>query len=792
MKNSIILAMMAITFHVSGQDLSGVSVDNMSDVQIQSILSQGAARGLSVDNGEALAISMGLPPEEAKKFQNRVKQLQGGATTDTGGILAPTASAETEAEERAEGRIAATAMAAEKQTVQNKQASSVYGQQLFRNGNLDVYERSLDAKAPDNYIIGAGDELTVSVSGTAFFNATYSVDSRGRITMNQGGSLNLRGLTFKQVERLIKARLRPYFNMSSNEVNITLAYSRTITVNIVGEVTQPGSYKLPAINTAFNALIAAGGPNNLGTLRNIEVRRNGKVIKTLDVYEYLLNPDSHKDFFLQDNDYLFVGLPQAVVGIEGAVSRPMRYELKQGESLQDLLTYAGSRTANAFMDLVQVKHLGASEVELIDVQASELGQFVLTDLDEVLVPVAQRSMERFVNVMGAVKQPGLYQYVEGMSAKALIDLAGGLHKDALLTRAYVRYEEEDKSSSLVAFSLSEADAMTLASKHELIVSFKPDVDAGFTVSIRGAVQTTSDQPFSEGMTLGDMIQMAGGLIPSADYSRIEISRLKAFDDFVNGVNLASNIDVETISLPSLVSRHDLSDKVLQFKLQPFDLIVVREIPEYHMQEMVTLSGEVRYPGAYPLMHKDEQISSVIERAGGVTSYSDVANAAFTRATNPNMVLHLDKALAKTSSKFNYQLKPGDEIHVPLNQSMVSIIGNGHEKFTYNQESVVNGPLLNNARANAYINRYALGFAKKAHRSRLFVSYPNGDVDRTVNYGLFLLYPKVKPAGTIHIAVRPEKEKKNERDVEPLDMNQVVATLAATMSSFATMYMLITR
>jgi protein involved in polysaccharide export with SLBB domain len=470
----------------------------------------------------------------------------------------------------------------------------------------------------------------------------------------------------------------------------------------------------------------------------------------------------------------------------------MRYELKQGESLEDLLTYAGSRTANAFMDLVQVKHLGTSEVELIDVQASELGQFVLTDLDEVMVPVAQRSMERFVNVMGAVKQPGLYQYVEGMSAKALIDLAGGLHKDALLTRAYVRYEEEDKSSSLVAFSLSEADAMTLASKHELIVSFKPDVDAGFTVSIRGAVQTTSDQPFSEGMTLGDMIQMAGGLIPSADYSRIEISRLKAFDDFVNGVNLASNIDVETISLPSLVSRHDLSDKVLQFKLQPFDLIVVREIPEYHMQEMVTLSGEVRYPGAYPLMHKDEQISSVIERAGGLTSYSDVANAAFTRASNPNMVLHLEDALAKTSSKFNYRLQPGDEIHVPLKQSMVSIEGIGHEKYSFNQNLVVNGPVLNNKRANAYINRYALGFAKKAHRSRLFVSYPNGDVDRTVHYGLFLLYPKVKPAGTIHILIKPEKEKKDDRDVEPLDINQVIGTLAATMSSFATMYMLITR
>lgn len=791
MKHSIILAMMAITFHVSGQDLSGVNVDNMSDVQIQSILSQGAARGLSADNGEALAISMGLPPEEAKKFQNRVKQLQGGATTDTGGILAPTASAETEAEERAEGRIAATADSLEKQTVQNKQVSTVYGQQLFRNGNLEVYERSLDAKAPDNYIIGAGDELTVSVSGTAFFNATYSVDSRGRITMNQGGSLNLRGLTFKQVERLIKARLKPYFNMSSNEVNITLAYSRTITVNIVGEVAQPGSYKLPAINTAFNALIAAGGPNNLGTLRNIKVRRNGKVIQTLDVYEYLLNPNSHKDFFLQDNDYLFVGLPQAVVTVEGAVSRPMRYELKQGESLQDLLAYAGNRTANAFMDLVQVKHLGTSEVELIDVQAAELSQFVLTDLDVVIVPVAQRRMERFVNVMGAVKQPGLYQYVEGMSAKALIDLAGGLHEDALLTRAHLRYEEDDKSSSVVAFNLTEADAMTLGNKHELIVSFKPDVDAGFTVSIRGAVQTVSDQPFSEGMTLGDMIQMAGGLTPNADYSRIEISRLKAFDDFVNGVNLASNTSVEIVSLSSLASRHDLSNKAFQFKLQPFDLILVREIPDYHMQEMVTLSGEVRYPGLYPLKHKGERISSVIERAGGFTNYSDITNAALIRATSPNIVLHLENAVTKTQSRFNYRLHPGDEIHIPESKSMVTIDGQGHEKYTYNQDSVVNGPVLNNARANAYINRYALGFAKKSHRSRLFVSYPNGDVDRTVHYGLFLLYPKVKPGGTIHIAIKPEKEKKD-KSAEPLDVNQVIATLAATVSSFATMYMLITR
>ena len=344
----------ALSATLAAQDLTSVKVDNMSDDEIRAVLNAGAAKGIDINEGEKIALGMGLAPAEAAKFKALVDQLNGKNkpretpqtsqvtaanpevpnTVPNDATLGSSVSVETavleQAEVQSEAAVAIAGTTEESTTPGDQLPVNLYGQQFFRGADLRVFERSLDAKAPDSYVLGEGDEIGVSVYGTAYFNEVYKVDSRGSITIKNIGTISVRGLTFAEMRQTLKGRMMPYFNFNSNEVAFTLAYSRTITVNIVGEVVKPGSYKLPAVNTAFNALMASGGPSDLGTLRDIKVVRNGKVVRSLDVYKFLLNPVAANDYYLQDNDYIQVGTAHNVVTVTGSVKRPMRYEMLPG------------------------------------------------------------------------------------------------------------------------------------------------------------------------------------------------------------------------------------------------------------------------------------------------------------------------------------------------------------------------------------------------------------------------------------------------------------------------------
>jgi hypothetical protein len=324
---------------------------------------------------------------------------------------------------------------------------------------------------------------------------------------------------------------------------------------------------------------------------------------------------------------------------------------------------------------------------------------------------------------------------------------------------------------------------------------KPDFDAGMQVSIGGAVRDAKSFTFAEGMTLGDVLRLAGGLKPNADYQRVEVSRLNAFSEFQKGTNR----EVRTIALltevpAELVRDLSATSPALDFKLQPYDQIVVREIPEYKMQEFVYIGGEVQYPGYYPIMKRDEKLRSLIGRAGGPTRYADVKNATLNRTGAPNIVLNLRKAMLKRRSSFNYILLPGDALEIPRTDNLVSIVGTGHNYYENASKFEVNVPFTSARSARRYVKEYALGFAKKADRAGLYVDYPNGNVDRTKNFGLFKDYPRVKQGATIHIALIPEKikDEKEKRERKPFDMNQAVATVAASITSFATLYIILNR
>ena len=916
MKRILFLIVLLVTTVLSAQNLSGIKVDDLSDAQIRSILAQGKERGLDINEGENVALSMGLSKTEAAKFRARVEALNGpskpntaqgtgaavnevAGTVASGETLGNTANVETEVLEQAEIKSeAAVAIAGTEETVAAPGEDlpvNIFGQQLFRGANLKIYERSLDAKAPDHYILGMGDELGVSVYGTAFFNEVYKVDSRGYIAINNVGNVAVRGLTFAEARNVIKGRMAPYFNLSSNTFAFNLAYSRTVTVNIVGEVINPGSYKLPAINTAFNALMAAGGPSDIGTLRDIKVIRGGKVVKTLDVYAFLLNPVADNDYYLQENDYISVGTHHHFVTIAGAVKRPMRYELLPGESLAQAIQFAGGFASNAYTDAIQIQRQAAEEQILMDVASDQMGM-AMNALDIVRVKTKNNELKQVVSIYGGVQQPGNFRFEAGITLRSLIEKAGGIRQDSIVAidkawmvrmrpdftryytpidiqgvladvehpdnrllkakdqititlkkdysdeervsitgavrnpfvmnyaegltvanmlqmadgirfetfsdRAYLTRTREDLTQEIMELDLasiladpSGASNVSLQPRDVINVLAKPDVDAQMVVSVAGAVRSPKRFTYAEGMTLGDALRLVGGLLPNADYTRVEVSRISAFDNIAKGTNREIRTMALMTAVPQELSRNLNADaEELNFPLQPYDQVVVREIPDYELQELVLIQGEVRYPGYYPLLRKDEAMLSLIQRAGGLTRFADAKNASLTRNGAPNIVMNLKRAMINRRSRYNYELLPGDALLVPLSENLISVIGGGHKFFDNTQESTLNAPYVPQKRARYYVKHFALGFNTEAARSNTYVKYPNGEVRRTRNFGLFKVYPKIHKGATIYtvVKVKEERERRQKRETKPLDMNQAVATVTAALTGFATLYVLMTR
>jgi len=920
LKRFLFLAAILVTTVLSAQDLTGIKVDDLSDAQIRAILAQGKERGMDINQGEQVALSMGLPAAEAAKFRQRVEALNGqskpntsqgtGAAPSTRALEVPgtvassatlgnTANVETEvlqqAEIKSEAAVAIAGTSEQSTAPGEGLPTKVYGQQLFRGADLRIYERSLDAKAPDHYILGTGDELGVSVYGTSYFNEVYKVDSRGYIAINNVGNVAVRGLTFAEARNVIKGRMAPYFNLGSNTFAFNLAYSRTVTVNIVGEVVNPGSYKLPAINTAFNALMAAGGPSDIGTLRDIKIVRSGKVVKTLDVYAFLLNPTSENDYYLQENDYISVGTNHNVVTITGAVKRPMKYELLPGESLNQAIAFAGGFASNAYTEVVQIQRQETEESILMDITKPDFGM-ALNALDIITVKKKNDQLKQVVTINGAVFQPGPYRFEAGLTLLELIEKAGGIKQDSIIAldkawmvrmrpdftryytpidiqgvladanhpdnkvlkakdiititlkkdysdeeqisisgavrspfqmkyaegltvanmlemadgikfetfadRAYLTRTRSDLTQEIIELDLAavildpnSSANLTLQARDAISVLAKPDVDAGMGISVAGAVRNPKRFNYAEGMTLGDALRLAGGLNPNADFTRVEVSRISAFDNFTKGTNREIRTTALITSVPQALSRDLNADsEELQFVLQPYDQVVVREIPDYELQELVLIQGEVRYPGYYPLLAKDEKLASLLRRAGGLTRFANTRNASIQRGGHPNIVMNLQRATANPVSKYNYRLQPGDVLSIPRQENLITITGAGHKYFENTYESTVNTPFVSGKRARYYVRQFALGFTRDAARADTYVKYPNGKVSRTINLGLLKVYPRIQKGATIYTSIKTkeEREKREKRDVKPLDWNQAVATVTSAIMGFSTVYVLLTR
>ena len=776
---SIFIALL-LGLNLQAQSLTGVKIDDLSDAQIQAILDRGTSQGMSQDQGEQWALSMGLSPEEAVKFKARAEALN--ATNAASGdqnfgsvdfISGPRKSLEKNRKDSVAPLM------------RDMDPSDVFGHALFQNATFEVFNQSTDAQAGPDYILGVEDEIAISIYGTSFYQKVYTVGQDGSISMDTWGKLYVSGLPYEEVQKLIKSKVKPYFNLASNEIKISLSYSRAISVHLVGEVSRPGTYTFPALNSAFNALAMAGGPTSRGSVRAIEVVRNGKVVSVFDLYAFLFQSGKGPQVYLQDNDYLRVAPLGAVVRVDGEVRRPFAYEVKPSETIAEALSFAGGITENGKTDGIEWYH-GFS---LISVDQHN-GSTLVTG-DSIYVPMKLNELRNFVSVQGGVEAPGKYEFTSNMSLSDLIKLSGGLQPDAL-DPLYVTRETASKTRTFLEVKWADASVFMLQVRDRLTVLEVPDADLQ-GISVQGAVRNPIKVAFSEGMTLGDVLRLAGGLKAEADYRRVEVSRLGAFNSYTSGTSTDVYQTALITAVPKELSRNlSAHDKSLDFPLQPYDQVVVREIPDFSLQSTVFIGGEVQYPGIYVILSKGEKLTSIIERSGGLTTSAFVAQGSIVRVGKRNVRLDLQKALKQPESSLNLVVLPGDTIRVPSVEGLVKIVGPGTMYFVRNGQNEFSVPFEVGRRTTYYVNNFGLGFAKRANRAKTYVQYPNGKFDKTRNYGLFRVHPIVRQGATIHTVLKESRGKREKAAPKALDWNQVVASLTSAAMGFGTVYTLLTR
>lgn len=771
----------------------------------------------------------------------------------------------------------------------------IYGQQLFRDRRLSIYRQTSELTVPDDYLLGPGDQLVVSIWGqVAAYSEDLQVNAEGYVIPKTLSRVYLTGLTYGQAKRQLQAVFAQRYPVDRTNFAVSLSVARTVDVNITGEVFDYGSFRLSALNPAFNALVATGGPTDIGSVRNIMLYRSGQPPIRLDVYQYLLDPSGKGNIYLQNGDNLFVPVAQRVVGIEGAVRRPARYELIAGEQLRQLLEWAGGLRGDAYTASVQVARIVNQQRIFLDVNLADLlarnQDFDLLDGDVVTIRDISAAAENFVNVEGAVEFAGSYAFSKDLKITDLLTRAR-LRKEARTDFAYLQRTRTDGTSEYLSINLAAALAdpagtanTALQPRDRLIVFAQSRFVDEANIQSEGAVREAKTLPFDAGRQLrvSDLIALSGGLRPDAtdfaylirtqldnpeekSYIRIDLSAIaanpKAQDNLVlepfDRLTVQSktlfhdvyNVQVkgavrnpgdyqwdpslqlqDLISLAGGLRREAASDRVDVFRvvinqnqptsvvvgtfkidslfrvlnnggfqLQPFDIVVVRAVPEFELQKMVTIRGEVRYPGEYALIDKNEQLLSVIQRAGGLSKEAFPPGATLYRSDGQTgfVVLRLDAVLKDPSDRHNFVLKAGDVIEIPKTKDLVAIRGATRAFDLYPDKVIGNNGSINVAyragkHAGWYVREYAAGFSDRASRKSLTVEEANGRLRRTKNFLLFKIYPPVSKGATINVAKKPAQEPGTGVAKKPVDWDAVLAETLAKATSVLTLLVLLQR
>lgn len=670
----------------------------------------------------------------------------------------------------------------------------IFGHDIFRSKNLS-FEPAMNIATPANYALGPGDEVLLDIYGASQYSGSFKVAPDGSITIPNEGPVNVSGLTVTQAQARVRQAIGAHYQGSS--IKLSVGQTRTVVVNVMGEVKAPGTYTLSAFSTVFNALYMAGGVNNLGTLREVKVSRNGRIITKVDVYDYIVNGRLTGNVMLRDNDAIIVGPYESLVKIEGRVKRPMFYEMKKNESLQSLLQFSGGFTGDAYKQKIRIERTSEDGLTVHNVDEWDFSNFRLADGDVAVVDTIINRYRNTVKVTGAVFRPGQYKLGANVnSVKTLIEQAGGLREQAFITRAVLRRMKENRTQQSMTINLAaivngSAPDVVLQNEDELIISSTKNITDKYHLSIFGDVFKPGQYPYSEGATVEDLITEAGGLLESASLVNVEVARrIMSAADNPDGNKMA------TIYNCTLSNGLAIEGET-GFKLRPYDIVTIHSNPDYQEQKYIYVTGEVKYSGAYILENKEERLTDVIKRAGGLTNKAYQGGVQLIRkiskkekelklmklevAANKKDSLDimadidkdtytvgvdLDKAIKNPRSGNDIVLQEGDSIYIPQLNNTVKISG---EVLFPNTVAFEEG-----RSASYYINQ-AGGVNKNSKRSLAYIVYPNGQVS-TLRKG------KILPGCEIVLPTKPEKKFDASRASTILALASTASTIAAVLVS----------
>lgn len=780
----------------------------MTDQKVMEYITQASEEGKSQQDIAKQLISWGVSTEQLRRVRDRYRsemekqrlgnrdQNNGTAATTGSNGLREQNSEITRINDEMEAALGEM-LDPDDTPVENRPTAndSIFGHNIFNNDKLS-FEPNMNINAPQNYVLGPGDEVVIDIFGASQSSFRQFVNAEGIIVVDQYGPLSVGGFTLAQADKLIRREIGSMYESSS--VRVSIGQTRTILINVMGEVNVPGTYHLSAFSTVFHALYASGGISELGTLRNIKVFRSGREISTIDVYDFILNGQMQGNVRLQDNDVIIVGTYESIVKAEGSIKRPMKYEMKRGETLAHLLKYVGGFAANAYTDAVRVSRSNGKFSTAYNVTSQESGAFQLEDGDVITVDQHQDRYENIVEVRGAAFRPGIYHIGNSVNTvRQLIEMADGLTETAVGHHALMYRMNSDRTHSLLAVDIDAILAGTkadipLESEDILYIPSNENALQKRFIEVQGEVFNPGTYDYADNETIEDVVLQAGGLLESASTVRVDVAR-QIRDEKALGENGDRRAEFFTFELQNgLIINPDPT-----FHLQPYDQIYIRRSPSYYDQMIVEVKGQVMFEGLYAITKQNERLSDLIQKAGGLKSFAYAKGANLQRQLTAEekfqieiqiadaealfdtlkvetlrkrleakytVGIDLELALANPGSHEDLVLREGDLLVIPQYDNTVKVSG---EVYFPNTLTYTRGKS-----AKYYINQ-AGGYDQRASRRKGYIIYKNGQVAR-IRKGA-----KVEPGCEIVIPEKPDR-----------DFTSRASTYIAIASSLATITALI--
>lgn len=673
----------------------------------------------------------------------------------------------------------------------------VFGRDIFNNKEL-TFEPNMNIATPQNYKLGPGDAVFIDIYGASQKTIEGTISPDGEITIDGFGPVHVSGLTVAQANSKLRSTLGARY--SSSQIKLTVGQTKTIMVNVMGEVKVPGTYTLSAFATVFHALYMAGGTNELGTLRSIKVYRNNKLVTVVDIYDYILNGKLTGNIRLADNDVIVVGPYDCLVNITGKVKRPMYYEMKRNESLSTLLKYSGGFAGDAYTKSVRVVRKTGQQRSVFNIEEFDMASFHVSDGDSVSVDSILPRYENTVELKGAVFRPGLYQLGNNInSVRSLIEHAEGITEEAFTNRAVMHRMKADRTLEVVSVDLAgilngtSAD-IPLKENDVLFVPTKQDAMVDRTITIHGEVHYPGIYKYADNETIEDFILQAGGLRESASMVKVDVARR------VSDPKATVNDSIIARTYSFAIKDGFVVDGTPGFTLMPFDEVYVRKSPGYSAQQNIKVEGQAMFPGTYTLSMKNERLSDILKKAGGVTDLAYTPGARLERRITPdeklrmqtitNMLnsqsgndsldikkldlgntyyvgIELDKAIAEPGGDADIVLREGDRLIIPEYNGTVKISGDVMYPNTVAYEK--------GKRASYYIDQ-AGGWGDRAKKSNTYIIYMNGTVAKVGHNA------KIMPGCEIVVPSKPKKDARTLAQI--LTIGTSVASLATMIATIA--------